>query len=476
MQQYRPGRSESGNAGEKMHPSFARNAIYFPVQRAMGGNLKEAIRLHQSLERQPEESLRKYQEERLRRLLEHAFTNIPFYRDLLGQVDLRLTNPFEILKTLPVLSKSDLREQLPLLVDKRYSSSWRNTSGSTGTPFRFCKDRLSLLHMDAVMNSVYSWHGIEIADRQARIWGRPLYPGQKLTQNVKDLFLNRRRLSAFALTMERCRLFFNLLQKFRPAFLYCYPNAAVLFGSRLEDLGLEPKGLRLKAIVCTSEPLLEQHRRYLAETFGCPVVSEYGNSENGILAMECEHGKAHIMSGNVILEFLNGDNPALPTDLGEVVVTELHSRSIPFIRYRTGDVGGAVLGETCSCGRTLPLMKIACGRDDSFIVRPDGQQIHVAILVYFLKDGVRQFRVIQEALDKLLVQIVPDSAYNEEAERKYQNIFHKYCGDSMRINFVKMDYIPPEKNGKVLYYVSKIGPNYSLKLGCGRKSKSGNEN
>jgi phenylacetate-CoA ligase len=439
-----------------MNPTFARNAIYLPVQRALGGNLDEAIRFHKSMERKPQETLKKNQEKSLAALLRHAFENIPFYRDLPRRhVDLTATTPFDILTTLPILTKADLRAKFPLFTDNRYRPSWRSTSGSTGFPFQFCKDRPSLLQMDAAMHAVYSWHGIEVGDRQARIWGRALESRQKLVQDIKDILLNRRRLSAFTMTREQAKQFFVLLANFRPAFLYCYPNAAAFFAQHVRDMGLNAATLGLQAIICTSEPLLESLRRILTETFACPTVAEYGTSENGILAMECERGNMHILSGNVILEFLKGNDPVAHGELGEVVVTELHSRSIPFIRYRTGDLGSPLAGQ-CACGRTYPLLSLACGRDHSFIVCPDGHRVHVALLVYILKQGVLQFRVIQETPNELIVELVPDRDYTRQVEEIFRAKFHEYCGDAMHIIFNKRDRIPPERNGKTLYFVSRL--------------------
>ncbi|RJP20686.1 MAG: phenylacetate--CoA ligase family protein [Candidatus Abyssobacteria bacterium SURF_5] len=440
-----------------MNPVIARHAIYLPIQRALGGDLKVALRFHADIERQPESELEKYQEGALKELLDHVFSNVPFYREIVRkQPDLRTKDPFDILARLPIVSKADIREDISLFRDSKYTPFWRSTSGSTGLPFRFCKDRPSLLQMDAAMHAVYSWYGIEIGDRQARIWGRALRPRQRMAQGVKDLLLNRRRLSAFGITRETSRTFFSALERFRPAFIYCYPNAAVLFARYLNDMSLNGRALSLKAIICTSEPLLENHRSFLTDAFGCPVISEYGNSENGILAFECERGQMHALCGNVILEFLNNGKPASPGCLAEIAVTELHSRSIPFIRYRTGDLG-APRAERCTCGRPLPLVQLSCGRDHSFILRPDGTRVHAALLAYILKQGILQFRVIQLNLRELIVEFVPDHTYTDGLERIFRKRLHKYFGKEFFIRFRKVAHIPPEKNGKVLYFVSQIG-------------------
>ena len=49
---------------------------------------------------------------------------------------------------------------------------------------------------------------------------------------------------------------------------------------------------------------------------------------------------------------LNDRQPALPGEVGDVVITDLDSFQVPLIRYRTGDRAVAVEG-VCGCGRGL---------------------------------------------------------------------------------------------------------------------------
>src|SRR5690606_4680564 len=77
---------------------------------------------------------------------------------------------------------------------------WRKTSGSTGTPFRFPKDREMTAWMDAAMWALYAWHGVRPGAPHARFWGMPLERGARLRRTAFDRLLNRRRVSAFELS------------------------------------------------------------------------------------------------------------------------------------------------------------------------------------------------------------------------------------------------------------------------------------
>jgi len=83
------------------------------------------------------------------------------------------------------------------------------------------------------------------------------------------------------------------------------------------------------------------------------VTIEYGRPECRGIAYECQaHGGHHVAAESYIVEVLNDRQPAPPGEVGDVVVTDLDSFSVPLIRYRTGDRAVA-LGGTCVCGRAL---------------------------------------------------------------------------------------------------------------------------
>lgn len=441
-----------------MHPAFVKKAFYFPVQRILGRNVKQLIPIIKELERLSPQDLRNYQEKQLKELLLYAAQGTLYFKQIINFdiMEGLKKDPFRALELIPVMSKEDIRANLNSLCNSKFRLSWRSTSGTTGSPLHFCKDHLACSHMDAGMHAVYSWHGIDIGDRQGRIWGSSITLQGGMIQRTKDHLLNRRRLSAFGMTRDKSVVYFRKLERFRPVYFYCYPNAASLFAQHLEQTNVDGKKLGLRAIICTGEPLLSSHRDTLQKTFDCTVVNEYGTTENGILAIECEKGNMHILAQNAVLEFIKDGKRVEDGELGEILVTELHSRSIPFIRYRTGDLGRPLFLKKCSCGRTLPLMEIIEGRVDDFIIRPDGEKVYDAILAYVLKKSVRQFRATQEALTELVIEIVPDSGYSDRLESEYGTRLQQYLGPDIHVNFRKVERIEPDRSGKLRYFISKI--------------------
>jgi phenylacetate-CoA ligase len=136
-------------------------------------------------------------------------------------------------------------------------------------------------------------------------------------------------------------------------------------------------------------------------------------------------------------------------------VTELNSRSVPFINYKIGDMG-RVLDSGCKCNRPYEAMEILEGRVDDFITCPDGRVVYDAILAYVLKDYASQFKAYQDEIDMMNIHFIPKGSYHSVNEQKIRSKLRKYLGNEMKINFTVVDNIPPEKSGKLRYFVSRV--------------------
>lgn len=358
---------------------------------------------------------------------------------------------------LPFLTKEIYRQQIKYA----HRSSWqgidcRSTSGSTGSPFTFYKDRLATAYMEAVQNHAYSWHGIDVGEPQGRFWGMP--SGSKGTvARCKDVLKNRIRFSAFDLSDEAKFAFYSRLLRFRPTYFYGYPSLILDFARFLKHEKLSLNAISLKAVIGTGEYVYPHEKQELQDLLGVPFVAEYGCSEVGVIGFDCPHGNMHVMSSNIIVEVVDANGVPLATgEEGDIVVTELSTRYVPFIRYRLGD-RGVLTGESCSCGRTLPLLRVSAGRKDDYIITPEGKKVYDAILAYTLKKGIVQFKAVQETLDRLRINVVTDSDFNEMTEREYTAQLQKALGPSMRIEFVRVEEIERERSGKLRYFRSEIG-------------------
>ena len=147
----------------------------------------------------------------------------------------------------------------------------------------------------------------------------------------------------------------------------------------------------------TGEVCHTHDRETIFDYFKVPVANGYGSREAGFIAHECPEGGMHITAENVIVEIVDARSQPVSTgESGEIVVTHLDAYAMPFIRYRTGDIGRLKPGR-CACGRGLPLIDVVEGRTTDFLYLPDGTVKHALSIIYPLRemDGVRQFGVTQ---------------------------------------------------------------------------------
>jgi phenylacetate-CoA ligase len=208
----------------------------------------------------------------------------------------------------------------------------------------------------------------------------------------------------------------------------------------------------VKAVITTSEMLTDGIRAQLKSSFGVPVFNEYGCGEVGSIAHECERGKLHVMQENLLVEIL--DEHGREASRGELVVTDLHNRATPLLRYRLGDFASSS-PEPCTCGRGLTTLERVHGRAYDFVRTPDGLRVHPEAIIYVFEmmkgDGVpvRQFQVEQVKMDTLVVRLVCSEGFTQANEQAITQLLHKHVSDKFRIHISHVQSIPRETSGKL---------------------------
>lgn len=112
----------------------------------------------------------------------------------------------------------------------------------------------------------------------------------------------------------------------------------------------------IHGVLAASEYVDEKDRQDLIDIWNCEVNEHYSMTETGYAgAVGCSvPGGYHIWESGVYYEIIDPETGCvLPTgEVGEIVVTTLGHRVMPFIRYRTGDISRIVRNQ-CSCGSCL---------------------------------------------------------------------------------------------------------------------------
>jgi phenylacetate-CoA ligase len=211
-------------------------------------------------------------------------------------------------------------------------------------------------------------------------------------------------------------------------------------------------------VFVTSERLYPHQREAIERAFGAPVANGYGGRDAGFIAHQCPKGALHITAEDIVVEIVSPDGEVVPAgEKGEIVITHLATGDFPFVRYRTGDVG-SLSNETCSCGRGLPVLAEIEGRSTDFVKAVDGTVLHGLALIYVLREmpGVEAFKIVQETITRMTVQIVTSVTDTAQLERTVTEQFRRRLGDSLVINFVYVSTIEREASGKFRYVVSQL--------------------
>jgi phenylacetate-CoA ligase len=414
------------------------------------------------------EEVRALQLDRLRRLLDHAYWNCPFYRerlDRLGMVpgDVKTLTD---LRNVPILEKRDLQERGNTLLARGWPGHdllANHTGGSTGTPVRFYLSRDRKCSRAAATWRHNRWAGWDVGDKVALLWGAPRDASRGWRARLRGRLLERSVfLDAGHVTEAGLRAFDCALKRFRPRVLLAYAQSAVLFARYLQARGLIPYAPR--AVITSAEVLEPAQRTLLESVFGCPVFNRYGCRETSVVASECTaHDGLHVMAEGIYLEIVRGQEPVAGGQTGAILLTDLLNHAMPLIRYRVGDVGGWAEG-VCRCGRGLPRLRHIAGRITDFLVGTDGRLVSGPFLSLYLvggRPGLGQVQIHQEKAGEAHYRIRPPHGKLSDDDLDYLTRGTRaYLGQGARVSWEVVEELTAEPSGKFLFCRSTVTPDF----------------
>jgi len=392
------------------------------------------------------------QQEKLRSLLAFAMERNDYFRRKYNGVD-----AYAEFCKLPVLTKQELRENYQRLVTRgcERKVSLVKTSGSTGEPLKFYRDRLVFGYTLASVYRAHRWHGLDLGAKEGMLWGIPSSWKNKVKMRARDFLLNRFREIEYNLDPRVLLQFYESMRRKRPEYLFGYSSMMYEFALFVNERKLPAADLGLKGIICTAEMIHDYQRLAMESAFGCAVISEYGAAETGIISYQCVRGRHHVSDDCVLVEVVDQKGNPLPRgEVGQVTVTVLNSFSSPVIRYQLGDFA-SLSSETCDCGVNLSLIEKIVGRTSGVIVTPQGRCYHSIAVYYIMKDyadrfgGVRQFRIRQTAINRLEFHVAVDSGFSAESQRWLERTAKEKFGRDMTIQFFVHDRLERAASGKL---------------------------
>jgi phenylacetate-CoA ligase len=240
--------------------------------------------------------------------------------------------------------------------------------------------------------------------------------------------------------------------------IFAYPSSIYLLCMYANKHGINLRHCGVKVVFVTGEVLFPHQREVISTALNCPVANGYGGRDSGFVCHECPQGGMHIMADATVVEILDGaGRPVDEGESGEIVVTDLYSREVPFIRYATGDIG-SLTSRRCMCGRALPLLENIEGRTTDFIVGPGGTILHALSVIYIIREleGVAQFRIIQTDTTSFHVQIVRTDAYKQDNDGRIREGLRRRLQAPVDVSIEYLNALSPEPSGKFRHVVSRV--------------------
>ncbi len=377
-----------------------------------------------------------------------------------GLTENSLRSPADI-SFLPLLTKKDIRASTLAMISESYSKEnllHFKTGGSTGKSLGiYITEECSELR-NACARRHDRWTGWEPGEPIGAAWGNP-----KLPKTVKQKLLNAFvqpyvYLDTMAVTKQSVHEFALAWKKVKPTLLFGHAHSLFVLAQYVKEMGLG--GVMPSGIISTSMMLLPHERELIENVFSCRVTDRYGCEEVSLIGCECEvHDGMHMNIEHLVIEFIKDDgSPASPGEPGNIVVTDLMNRAMPFVRYQVEDVG-IPRDEICSCGRGLPLMGKVTGRVADFLLKNDGTKVAgISIIENTLTEisGIDQMQIVQETLSLMHLNVVPGAGYSLSTEEALISYFRELFPGEVDIRLHLIKEIKPELSGKFRFSICKV--------------------
>lgn len=362
---------------------------------------------------------------------------------------------------IPIVTKRWLQQPLKEVITpglRRADLYISNTSGSSGHPFFFAKDKFCHAMTWALNIDRYRLHGIEYGEAlQARFYGVSLDVNKNLSERIKDLISARRRFNVFDLSDPALDGFIKEFSTTKFDYINGYTSVLLTFAKHLVSKNIILKQIcpTLKVTISTSEVLSDDDRTILNKGFGVPVVNEYGASEIDVIAFEDQDYDWIISNENIFVEIVDDDGEPLPEgEEGRIVITSLHNRAMPFIRYEIGDIG------TISKRRKgkYQILESLQGRTNDVINLPSGKKAPGLTFYYIskklLEEGghIKEFIIKQKSTDHFHFEYVAQSDLSIRTVDQIKKAMDEYLEPGLKVTFRRFDQLERNKAGKLMHF------------------------
>lgn len=328
-----------------------------------------------AIEMAPVDEIRRFQERRMKLLLEYLQGNSIFYQHWFArhQVDINHIRTLDDLQSVPPVTKEELQRHNDdfLCVGRSKVIDYITTSGTLGDPVTFAmtdRDLDRLAYNEAISFCCAGCHSGDVFQLTTTI--------DKRFMAGLAYFMGARKMGAGSVRVGAGipELQWDSIQRFSPSVLVAVPSFLLKLIQYAETNGIDYRQSSVRKAICIGEALrnadfsLSTLGQRIMEKWPIELYSTYASTEMGTAFTECEAMRGgHHHPELIIVEFLDDNNQPVAEGMpGEVAVTTLGVEGMPLLRFKTGDICHHYT-EPCSCGRTTMRLGPVIGRRQQMI-------------------------------------------------------------------------------------------------------------
>lgn len=424
-----------------------------------GFPVEKAKTLLKTIQKKNEIELINHIETKKKAIIEYHLAHNAFYKTFAKNAKPQDWN------SVPVMTKRQLQQPLNERLSEGFTQKnvyINKTSGSSGDPFIFAKDKFCHALTWAGFMDRYNWFHLDFnTSKQARFYGIPLNKIGYYKERFKDFLSKRYRFSVFDLSDAQLEK--NVIRFKTTKFDYIngYTSSIVQFAKYLQRNNIILKTIcpTLKTCIVTSEMLFEEDRTLLGTQFGVPIINEYGAAELGLIAFQNIKNEWIVTTEDLYVEILDDQNNVLPYgEEGRIVITSLYNKAHPFIRYDLGDIG--TLSKESLPNK--PILENLVGRTNDIVSLPSGKKAAGLTFYYVTKTviedngNVKEFIIEQLKMDTFKISYVSNYELSEEKLSNIKNAISKYLEPHLIVLFERKMTLERSNRGKLKQFKSYL--------------------
>ena len=315
----------------------------------------------------------------------------------------------------------------------------RRSGGTTGEPIK------SLISQKAAAFEVYThFKGMSLMGwkqemKMVKIFGGSLGVNEKKTLRsiILDYAQNSIQIPAFELDQKNIISIYRNLRSHKSLCIMGYASVIYNFFYFLRMNNLHLRNIDL--VLTTSEQLIEDWRHFIKESVNCPVRSFYGCGEINSLGYQISSEEAYKIPNEHV--YIESDS-----DSNELVITQLHNKAQPLIRYVNGDIGDLNSKQYAS---EIVALK---GRTADMFYRSDGSMISPIFgthSIFKSKILVRKYQYIQYSDLKIEFRYLMENGELSNNDKEIiQNIAEMVMKEKCKIKFLNTNDFIISDSGK----------------------------